>query len=70
MQRFRQGRTSLNDDLRFGRPGTSVTGKNIEAVRTLIEEKSQISNRYLASELGDSYDTDCGIIHNELKSKK
>ena len=70
VQRFRQGKTSLEDDPRIGRPGTSITDKNIEAVRTLIEENPHISIRYLAFELGVSYGTVCSIIHDELKLKK
>ncbi|CAF1261575.1 unnamed protein product [Adineta ricciae] len=70
MQRFRQGRTSLEDDPRIGRPVTSIADTNIEAVRTLIEENPHISIRYLAFELGVSYGAICGIIHDELKLKK
>jgi len=70
VQRFRQGRTSLEDDPRIGRPVTGVTDGNIEAVRTLIEENPHISIRYLAFELGVSYGTISVIIHDELKLKK
>ena len=38
VQRFRQGRTSLQDDPRIDQPVTEVTDENIEAVRALIEE--------------------------------
>jgi histone-lysine N-methyltransferase SETMAR len=70
VQRFKQGRTSLEDDARIGRPVTSVTDKNIEAVRLLIEDNPHISIRYLAFELGISYGTVFGIIHDTLKLKK
>lgn len=70
VHRFREGRTSLEDDSRIGRPVTGVTGANTEAVRMLIEENPHISIRYIAFELGVSYGTISSIIHDELKLKK
>ena len=70
VQRFRQGRTSLEYDPRIGRPGTSFPDKNIEAVRKLIEENPHVSVRYLVFELDVSYGTVCGIIHDELRKSR
>ena len=70
VHRFKEGRTSLEDDPRIGRPVTGVTDQNIESVRLLIEENPHISIRYIAFELGVSYGTISGIIHDELKLKK
>ena len=68
--RFREGRTSLEDDSRIGRPVTSLTDENIDLIRTLIEENPHVSIRYLAVDTGMSYGTISSIIHDELKLKK
>ena len=34
--RFKEGREDINDDARPGRPGTSSTVENIEAVKKII----------------------------------
>ena len=70
VHRFKQGRTSLEDDPRIGRPVTAIINRNIENVRMLIEENPHINNGYIAFELGLSYGTISGIIHDELKMKK
>jgi hypothetical protein len=36
---FKKGRTSVYDEERSGRPSTSRTGNNIQAVETVIQEK-------------------------------
>ncbi|CAF5013131.1 unnamed protein product, partial [Rotaria socialis] len=69
VQRFKQGRISLEDDPRVGRPVTGVTDENIETVRMLIEENPHISIRYLAFETGVPYGTINSITHDELKLK-
>ena len=35
-----EGREDVNNDARFGRPSTSTTDVNIEAVKKIIFEKS------------------------------
>ena len=70
LQRFRQGRISLEDVLRISRPVTEVTDENIDVVRTLTEEIPHISIRYIAWELSVSYGTVSNTIHEELKMKK
>ena len=70
LQRFRQERTSLEDVPRIGPLVIPVTDENTDAVRMLIEENSHISIRYIAWELGVSYETVNSIIHEELKMKK
>ena len=47
MQRFKHGRISLEDDSRIGRPVTGSTDRNIEIIRSLIDENPHISIRYM-----------------------
>lgn len=47
VQRFKQGRISLEDDSRIGRPVTGSTDRNIEIIRSLIDENPHISIRYM-----------------------
>ena len=69
-RRFREGRVSVEDDCRIGRPITSRTDENIDLIRTLIEENPHVSIRYLAFDTGISYGTISSIIHDDLKLKK
>ena len=70
VHRFKQGRTSVEDDPRVGRPVTEATDQNIEVIRKLIDENPHISIRYMAFETGSSYGNINRIIHDELKLKK
>ena len=47
VQRFKHGRISLEDDSRIGRPVTGSTDRNIEIIRSLIDENPHISIRYM-----------------------
>ena len=70
VHRFKQGRTSLEDDPRIGPPVTEGTDQNFEVIRTLIDENPHISIRYMVFETGLSYGNINRIIHDELKLKK
>ena len=70
VHRFKQCRTSLEDDPWIGRPVTAATDQNIEVIRTLIDENPHISIRYMVFETDLSYGNINRIIHNELKLKK
>ena len=70
LRRFKEGRTSLEDDPRIGRPVTEATDGNIAIIRELIDENPHISIRYIVFETGISYGTVSRIIHDELKLKK
>ena len=41
--RFKEGRESVNDDTRPGRPSTSTTDENIEAVKKMILNNHRIT---------------------------
>lgn len=70
LRRFKEGRTSLEDDPRIGRPVIEATDGNIAIIRELIDENPHISIRYIVFETGISYGTVSRIIHDELKLKK
>ena len=70
IQRFNQGRTSVEDHPRSGRPVAETTDSNIEVIRALIDENPHISIRYMVFETGLSYGTINRIIHDDLKLKK
>lgn len=70
IRHFREGRTSLEDDPRAGRPVTEATDRNIAIVRALIDENPHISIRYIVFETSLSYGNVSRIIHDDLKLKK
>ena len=41
--RFKEGREDVNDDARPGRPSTSTTNENIEAVKKMILDNRRIT---------------------------
>ena len=43
--RFKEGRGNFNDDARPGRPRTSTTNENIEAVKKMILDNCRITIR-------------------------
>jgi hypothetical protein len=47
--RFKEGRISVEDDPRSGRPSTALSNANIQLVEKLIDEDSRISYRELAA---------------------
>jgi len=52
--RFKKGRTSIEDDERSGRPTTAKTDKNIEKVRELIRSNRRLTVREVAEDVGIS----------------
>ena len=55
--RYKEGREYVNDDGRRGRPSTSTTDGNIEAVKTMILNNRQITIREVVSDVGISFDS-------------
>ena len=43
--RFKEGRENINDNARPGRPSTSTTDENIEAVKKMILDNRRITIR-------------------------
>jgi len=67
---FHEGRESIEDAPRPGRPVTQSIEKNKEAVRQLIVSDPHVSLRYIVAETELSYSTIQNIITNDLKLKK
>ena len=53
--RFKEGREDVNDDARPGRPSTSTTDENIEAVKKMILDNRRITIREVADDVGISF---------------
>jgi len=58
--RFKDGRTSVDSDVRFGRPSTSRNDEVIDQVRTLVMQDHRVTVRELAEEVGIS----TGSVHS------
>ena len=52
--RFREGREDIKSDARPGRPSTSTTDENIEAVKKIILNNRRITIREVADGVGIS----------------
>ena len=48
IQHFSDGRESVKDEVRAGRPGTSVTDSSVERAEALVEEDPTITLRFVA----------------------
>ena len=53
--RFKGDREDVNDDARSGRPSTSTTDENIEAVKKMILDNRRITIREVADDVGISF---------------
>ena len=50
-KRFKEGRTSVDDDPRSGRPSTSKTDDNVAKVREVIRSNRRLTVREVAEEV-------------------
>ena len=53
-KRFKEGRTSVDDDPRSGRPSTSKTDDNVAKVREVIRSNRRLTVREVAEEVSIS----------------
>jgi len=60
---FNRGRTSVADEFPEGRPRTTVTPENIEAVRKLITEDRHVTYREIEAGLGIHSTAIHSILH-------
>ncbi|XP_075984950.1 protein GVQW3-like [Anticarsia gemmatalis] len=67
---FQQGRETLEDDSRSGRPNTAVTDENIEKVKKIVLEDRRIKLWQIAEELSISKERIGDILHNRLHMNK
>ena len=68
--RFKEGRENVKDDARPGRPSTSTTGENIEAVKKMILDNHRITIREVADDVGISFSSCQFIFTNVLGMKR
>lgn len=68
--RFKEGRQSIEDDSRSGRPATANTEKNIEKVREKVLSDRRITIRELAEEVGIPHATVHSILTETLNMRR
>ena len=67
---FSEGRESVKDDDRPGRPCTAVTDDNIEKVRDVIRKEGRLGVRAIAEEVSLDREIVRRILREELKMRK
>ena len=65
-KRFKEGRTSVKDNERPGRPSTSKTNETVARVREIIRNNRQLTIREVIEDVGISYDSCQEILTKEL----
>ena len=66
---FTEGQEEVNDDARPGRPSTSTTNENTEAVKRIVMENCQIAMREVAENVGISVGS-CHEIFSDILGVK
>jgi len=69
-KRFSEGRESVKDDDRPGRPRTAVTDDNIEKVRDVIRKDRRLGVRAVAEEVNLDRESVRRILREELNLRK
>lgn len=67
---FKRGKNSFEDDPRSGRPSTSVTDENIDAVRELVKDNRRITYKEIEATLGIGSSAVRTILHERLALRK
>ncbi len=67
---FKQGRRSLSDDTRPGRPKDTTTNENIETIRAMVENDPKLKTREIALTSGLSKGSVQTILHLHLGMSK
>ena len=70
IQLFTEGRQSLEDDPRSGRPSTAVTEESVAAVEKIVMEDRHVTIREIAQTMDISSSTAHEILHNRLQLNK
>ena len=70
IEMFENGRTSVTDAERSGRPATATTTRNEETTLELIRENRSITVEEDAGRLNVSVGSACSLIHDSLKFSK
>ena len=69
-RRFREGEEDVEDKPRSGRPSSSKTDENVEAVRQAVRGDRRLTVRMIAEEVGIDRQTVWEIITEELSMRK
>jgi len=62
---FQDGREDANDEPRSGRPSTSTTDENVQAVKKIVSENRRITIREVAEDVGISLGSCHEIFSNQ-----
>jgi len=65
-QRFKSGRTSIEDDPKSGRPSTSMDDDHVEKVLAVIRQNRRLNVREVAEEVGIC-NSPCHLILTEKR---
>ena len=68
-KRFEEGRESLADDERSGRPGT-LTSSDVTVIQELLNKDRRITLRELAARTDCSYGKVFNIVHEQLNMRR
>ncbi|GFX82691.1 protein GVQW3 [Trichonephila clavipes] len=67
---FSEGRESIEDETRSGRPSVSKTAENVVRVRDLVRSDCRLTVRMIGEEMNLNHTTIHQILTNELKMRK
>ena len=70
MKRFSEGRESVIDENRSGRPATSRTEENIAKVRQILRKNRRLTVRSLAEQVNIDRETVRKILTEDLEMRK
>jgi transposase len=70
VDQFKEGRESVDDDARAGRPSTSRVDENIQRVYDLVKADRRITTRMIAEKLGISNGSVQTILKEDLNMRK
>jgi len=70
MKRFSEGRESVADEERSGRPATSRTEENIAQIRQTVCENSRLDVRSIAEQVNIDRETVRKILTEDLYMRK
>ena len=70
VKRFSEGRESVTDEERSGRPATSRTEENITKVREIVRENLRLTVSSIAEQVNIDRETDRKILTEDLDMRK